>query len=195
MGAVEVVDIGLPPGLDDDVRLRLMTDEWAAGLLPHRPSDAHKGSFGKTLVVAGSRNYVGAASLAAGGAMRTGAGLVTVAAPQRLQAAIMSRSPEPTYLPLPESGEEAARIVAGRRQRGYDCRADRLRPGAGAGNGVHGAGASALSGDLGRPLVIDADGLNVLARLDEEWASQDCDGAGGAHSPCGGDGASVGTLD
>ena len=120
VGAVEVVDIGLPPGLDDDVRLRLMTDEWASGQLPHRPSDAHKGSFGKTLVVAGSRNYVGAASLAAGGAMRAGAGLVTVAAPERLQAAIMSRSPEPTYLPLPESGVEAARIVL-EAASGYDA--------------------------------------------------------------------------
>ena len=167
VGAVEVVDIGLPPGLDDDVRLWLMTDEWASGQLPHRHSDAHKGSFGKTLVVAGSRNYVGAASLAAGGAMRAGAGLVTVAAPERLQAAIMSRSPEPTYLPLPESGVDAARIVL-EAASGYDA----VLIGCGLGQAPETAAMARellLSGGLDRPLVIDADGLNVLARLDENW--------------------------
>ena len=168
VGKVEVVDIGLPPGLDDDVKLRLMTAGWVGGLLPSRPSDAHKGSFGKTLVVAGSQNYAGAASLAAGGAMRVGAGLVTVAAPERLQASILSRSPEPTYLPLPESGEESARIVL-EAAPGYDA----VLIGCGLGQApgtVSMVRALLLSGGLERPLVIDADGLNALASLDEDWA-------------------------
>ncbi len=166
-GEVEVVDIGLPPGLDDDVRLRLMTDSWIAELLPSRPSDAHKGSFGKALIVAGSRNYAGAATLAAGGALRSGAGLVTVAASERLQAAILSRSPEPTFLPLPDSGEDAARVVL-EAASGYDA----MLVGCGLGQApetVAMARELLLSGGVSRPLVIDADGLNVLARLDEDW--------------------------
>ena len=168
VGVVEAVDIGLSAGLDDDVRLRLMSSEWAAALLPTRPSDAHKGSFGKTLVVAGSQNYAGAASLAAGGALRAGAGLVTVAASERLQAAILSRSPEPTYLPLQESDEAAASVVLSVTG-GYDA----MLVGCGLGQApetVAMARAILLSGDLDLPLVIDADGLNVLARLDDEWA-------------------------
>ena len=169
-GAVEVVDIGLPPGLDDDVNLRLMTDEWVGDLLPARPSDAHKGSFGKTMVVAGSRNYVGAASLAAGGAMRAGAGLVTIAAPERLQAAIMARSPEPTYLPLSESADDSARIVL-EAASAYDS----VLVGCGLSQApemVAMARQLLLSDGIDRPLVVDADGLNVLAGLDVEWASR-----------------------
>ena len=168
VGAIDVVDIGLPAGLDDDVRLRLVTEDWASTLLPTRPSDAHKGSFGKALIVAGSQNYAGAASLAAGGALRSGAGLVTVAAPERLQASILSRSPEPTYQPLPESGEEAARIVQDATG-GYDA----VLVGCGLGQApetVTMARELLLSGGLDRPLVIDADGLNALASLDEDWA-------------------------
>ena len=102
-GSVETVDIGAPPGLDGDVDLELMTDEWAASALPPRPSSSHKGTFGRALVVAGSANYVGAAALAASGAGRVGAGLVTVALPRSLQAAVVATAPEPTCIPLPES--------------------------------------------------------------------------------------------
>jgi NAD(P)H-hydrate epimerase len=103
IGAVEVVDIGIPDGLDDDVGLELMTSAWARGALPRRPAAAHKGDFGRTMVVAGSTNYVGAAYLAATAATRVGAGLVTIALPESLQAAVAAKATEPTYLPLPES--------------------------------------------------------------------------------------------
>ena len=133
-GVVEVVDIGLPPGLDEDVSLRLMTADWAAGLLPRRASDAHKGSFGKTLVVAGSRNYAGAAYLACAGAMRAGAGLVTVAAPR------MPAGVDPVALTgadVPAAARAGPRGRARRAGRGGRLRrgAGRLRPGPGAGDG------------------------------------------------------------
>ena len=167
IGAVEIVDIGIPEGLDDTVALELMTSGWARSALPRRSSAAHKGDFGRTLVVAGSRNYVGAAYLAATAATRVGAGLVTIAIPESLQAAVASKASEPTYLPLPESrsgglDSEAAGALIARSMDGYDA----LLVGCGLGQAP---GTKALverllcSGEGLPPTVVDADGLNILA--------------------------------
>ena len=102
-GHVEIADIGLPPGLDDDIHLELMTRQWARAALPPRPISAHKGTFGSAMVVAGSASFVGAAYLAATAAARSGAGLVTMAIPQSIQNAVAAKATEPTYIPLPES--------------------------------------------------------------------------------------------
>lgn len=108
-GEVTVADIGLGEDLASDVVVELMTDAWAGRHLPGRPLASHKGTFGRALVVAGSRNYVGAAHLAAMGAYRAGAGLVTLAVPESLCEPLSAAAPEPTYLPLPE---EAPGIVS-----------------------------------------------------------------------------------
>ena len=102
-GRLEVADIGLPAGLDGDVRLGLMTNDWARSALPERPADSHKGTFGRAMIVAGSRHFLGAAYLAAVAAGRVGAGLVTIAIPESLVSSIAPRAVEPTFLPLPES--------------------------------------------------------------------------------------------
>ena len=172
-GRVEVVDIGVPPGLNADVRLELMTDSWARGLLPRRPSDAHKGTFGRPLIVAGSRSYVGAARLAAAACARVGAGLVTLAVPESLRSEVASGYPEPTYLPLPEMSPgvhspSAAGVVMDRAG-GYDV----LLVGCGLGleDGTVEMVERLLYGDARMPpTVIDADALNVLSRSEEpEW--------------------------
>ncbi len=172
-GRVEVVDIGVPAGLDGDVTLELMTAGWARALLPRRPADAHKGTFGRALIVAGSRSYVGAARLAAAAAARAGAGLVTLAVPESLRAEVASGYPEPTYLPLPESypgahSPSAAGVVMDRAG-GYDA----LLVGCGLGleDGAVEMVERLLYGDARLPpTVIDADALNVLARSQEpEW--------------------------
>ena len=85
VGKVTVADIGIPGHLADPVTTELVTDEWAKTALPERPLNANKGSFGKVLVAAGSINYIGAAYLACSGAMRVGAGLVTLATATSLQ--------------------------------------------------------------------------------------------------------------
>ena len=74
VGKLEVADIGLPPSLEEDmgIALELLTPGWVGRRLPPRPLDSHKGTFGHALVVAGSRNYVGAAYLASQGAVRAG---------------------------------------------------------------------------------------------------------------------------
>lgn len=172
-GLVQVADIGIPPGLDSDALLGLMTREWARGKLPARPLSAHKGTFGRTLVVAGSRNYVGAAYLAASAAGRTGAGLVTLAIPRSLQMAVAAGAPEPTYLPLPESSPgvpsaDAASVILESAD-GYDS----LLVGCGMGQAPETRRlleALLYSGATLPPTVVDADGLNFLAgTAGREW--------------------------
>ena len=171
-GSLETVDIGIPTGLDADVGLELMTLEWAASKLPLRPAASHKGSFGRTLVVAGSRSYVGAAHLASAAAVRSGAGLVTVAIAQSLQAAVASLAPEPTFLPLPESAPgvvsaDAASVIL-ESVRSYDA----LLIGCGLGQApptLEMFRSVVLSGSALPPTVIDADGLNILSTIPGWW--------------------------
>jgi len=115
-GRITIVDIGIPPGMADDITLELNTAVKTSQLLPKRPFDANKGTFGKVLVVAGSINYIGSAHLACSGAMRVGAGLVTLATAASLQPILAMKLTEATYLPLPETGKgiispEAAEVI------------------------------------------------------------------------------------
>ena len=171
-GKVEVLDIGIPAGLDDKVRLELMTDEWTRATLPARPLSGHKGTFGKVLIVAGSRNYVGAAYLAATAAGRVGAGLVTLAIPESLQMAVASKAVEPTYLLLPEAlpgipHPDSDDVVA-EQAVGYDALL--IGPGMGQADATREMLRGLLyHADSLPPLVIDADGLNFLSRTDCWW--------------------------
>ena len=103
VGELAVVDIGLPRSLPawNDVKGEVMAASKAAALLPPRPEDAHKGTFGTCMVAAGSVNYCGAALLAAEAAYRVGAGLVRVAIPGAIYDTIAGRLPEATWLVLP----------------------------------------------------------------------------------------------
>ena len=171
-GRVEIADIGLPPGLDSDVPVDLVTRGWAASALPPRPLSGHKGTFGRVLVVAGSRSYAGAAALAVGGAGRVGAGLVTLAAPESLRASVAPRVVEATHLPLDEAAPgvhspSAAGQVLGEAGK---CRAMLVGPGIGqAPETREMLRGLLLSGEPLPPAVIDADGLNFLARHDGWW--------------------------
>ncbi|MFH1662372.1 MAG: NAD(P)H-hydrate dehydratase [Chloroflexota bacterium] len=115
-GFVTIVDIGIPEHLAESVKTEIITDEWARSVLPKRPLEASKSSFGRVLVIAGSVNYIGAAYLACSGAIRVGAGLVTLATAGSLQPILAAKLTEVTHLPLPESAPgvisaEAANIV------------------------------------------------------------------------------------
>ncbi|MCX7860931.1 MAG: NAD(P)H-hydrate dehydratase [Chloroflexus sp.] len=100
-GTIVVAPIGLGP-LDEALTMsELLTVAQARALLPARPADAHKGVFGKVLVLAGSINYPGAAVLACAGAQRAGAGLVTLATGRNVLA-LASLPPEVTLLPVAE---------------------------------------------------------------------------------------------
>lgn len=103
VGDLQVVDIGLPDDLSSfkDLNAEVADEESIAALLPERPSDSHKGTFGTALIAAGSVNYTGAALLAGRAAYRAGAGLVTLAIPSSLHGTLAGQFPEATWVMLP----------------------------------------------------------------------------------------------
>ncbi len=190
-GELLVADIGTDPDLAAEVELEVVTPEMVRAWLPPRPLDAHKGTFGRALVVAGSANYTGAARLAGAAAVRSGAGLVTIALPAPIHTAVAAGLPEATYLLLPHElgvlSGSAAPVLA-RYLAGYDA----LLIGPGLGRERETAGFVAkLLGNAGQrmvgflrasdepaqaerglpPLVVDADGLNILSAW-EDWPAR-----------------------
>jgi len=195
VGTLHIADIGLPSRLPelDEIALTLVDAAEVRARLPQRPRDSHKGTFGKAMVVAGSLNYTGAAYLAAAAAYRAGAGLVTVGAPQIIVPVLAGMLPEATWLLLPHDLgviNEAAVKVLRTELAGYSALL--LGPGFGR-EDVTGeflrellrpqeevrhsraigfvpnepAGETARPATDLPPLVIDADGLNLLAAMDD----------------------------
>jgi NAD(P)H-hydrate epimerase len=117
-GQLVVANIGITSKLADDVALEVTDVEMIRAMLPARPPDAHKGTFGKALIVAGSIYYSGAAALAAQAATRVGSGLVTLCPPRSICSAVASKLTEVTYLPLPDDmgvlSENAVQVLAER---------------------------------------------------------------------------------
>jgi hydroxyethylthiazole kinase-like uncharacterized protein yjeF len=173
-GRIEVVDIGIPAALSESLPYQLMTAAWARSLLPPRPLEANKGTFGKVLVVAGSTNYIGAAYLAAVGAGRVGAGLVTLACARSIYPVMAAKLVESTFLPLPDAegfltGESTHSVLQALDQ-GYNA----LLVGCGLGQMAYVQAfilslLPRLKGETLRAVVIDADGLNALASREHWW--------------------------
>jgi len=176
VGKITVVDIGIPEYLVEQVTQvtrELITSEWAKSVIPKRPLEANKGSFGRVLVVAGSSNYIGAAYLACSGAIRVGVGLVTLATAKSLQPILASKLTEVTYLPLPESrsgviSAEAAKLIQ-QELGNYDV----LLLGCGLGQSqsvIKLVKSILLKLKPGlSSLVLDADALNTLAGTPKWW--------------------------
>ena len=196
IGNLEVVDIGLPDDLPSlgTPTVEVAEEEMVAGMLPERPIDSHKGTFGTALIAAGSVNYTGAPLLAGQAAYRVGAGLVTLAVPAPVQAALAGRFVEATWVLLPHAMGVVSRDAAEVLTRNWD-RATALLIGPGLGTeettrefvaslfserqpGKKSAGriGFVLSEEEERQqksskwpgLVIDADGLRHLAKL-KDW--------------------------
>lgn len=171
LGTLHVATLDLPAELParDEIRRTLVDAGAVKALLPPRPADSNKGTFGKALVVGGSATYVGAPGLAALGAYRAGAGLVTVAAPEAVVQALAGHLLEVTWLPLPGIPAGTLDSALLDQMRGYDA----LLVGPGMGRAFDVSRfLTALVGPVQEdfpPLVIDADGLNLLAGQDEWW--------------------------
>src|SRR5918912_1284557 len=105
-GDVVIADIGIPHAVIDGIEgqhIELLTPEQLRDVVEPRAADSHKGDFGRVTIVAGSRGKTGAAHLAAMGALRSGAGLVTVATPASVLPIVASMAPEMMTEPLCES--------------------------------------------------------------------------------------------
>ena len=173
-GRLEVAGIGLPPDLPEEqgIFLELLTPEWVRERLPERPANSHKGTFGHALVVAGSRNYVGAAYLASQASVRTGAGLTTLASARNVYPIAAGKLTEVIHLPLSEDGAGMIHSEAARLLRPNLSRYSTLLIGCGLGwsPGTERLLEALVLGDppLPMPVVVDADGLNSLSGI-ADW--------------------------
>lgn len=168
VGDVVVADIGIDPRAVAQVAPpgELLERREISWLVPHRASDSHKGSYGHLLIVAGSRGKTGAAVLACRAAMRSGAGLVTLAAPRSLNSIFASSLVEVMTEPLRENSREEMESLSDDEWRVLLERKNALLFGPGVGVAVNGATQNTLRWllrNLDMPWVIDADGLNNLA--------------------------------
>ncbi|MDQ7030774.1 MAG: NAD(P)H-hydrate dehydratase [Ardenticatenia bacterium] len=201
IGELVVADIGIPTQVVSAAEHvgEFMSPDVAAALVPPRPRSGHKGTFGRVLVVGGSANFVGAPALAAEGAARSGAGLVTLAVPTVLASALTARPDltSITWLMLPHDlgalRPEALNVLAEELPK-YDA----LVVGMGLGQepvtqafvykllGLRAPEAPRPSIGFVRspqqepeepvpnlpPTVLDADALNALAAFDGAWEEQ-----------------------
>ncbi len=194
VGNLVIGDIGIPADQEvlAEIQVGLADEKTLSSWLPERPRNAHKGTFGRVIVVAGSINYPGAAELTALAAYRVGAGLVTMAVPSVIQALLAPRLPEATWILLPhelgvisENGVEILQEEISRAE------AIVLGPGFGQEHPTRlfltrliGAEHRSQRGQIGfvreglkshqkshmiPPCVIDADGLKLLTGI-ENWS-------------------------
>ena len=172
VGELVIARIGLPDDMPELQRLSasVVDGALAGSLLPGRPLDGHKGTFGKVMLAVGSANYIGAAALAGESAGRAGAGLVTIAATSQVIGIVASGLREPTWLPLPDAQgaiDEAACATLAESATAYNALL------IGCGLGLH-ESTRAFVGNLIQaaslpPLIIDADALNALSSRQEWW--------------------------
>jgi len=174
-GDLVIADIGIPIPVLDEVEgpyLELLTRERMRELVPARAADSHKGDFGRVLVVAGSLGRSGAAHLAAIGALRSGAGLVTVATPRSCLPIVAAMAPEYMTEGLEETAGGTVDYAA--LERVLDFKADVIAIGPGLGQApgtaafVHG-----LLERSGVPLILDADALNAFSGDPERLVGRD----------------------
>lgn len=153
-GRVVVADIGIPQDLSSDLACQTCMMEMPR--LPQRKRDAHKGDFGRLFILAGSREYSGAPTLCASAAVRAGAGLVTLAVPEEIWPIAAAKCHEAMVWPLPDEYDIIHKKALG-------CDVAVIGPGLGQSERAERLVLSLLR-DLKCPVIVDADGLNILAK-------------------------------
>jgi NAD(P)H-hydrate epimerase len=163
-GSIVVADIGIPPEVIENLagpRIELLTRESMREMIHSREADSHKGDYGRVLIVAGSRGKTGAAHLAALGALRSGAGLVSVATPSSAQPIVAAMGAEYMTVALQEND---GRVTCDAVEQILELEQDVIAVGPGLGRGPDvTAFVEALIERSESPLVLDADALNALA--------------------------------
>ena len=171
LGKLVVGNIGLHDDLPELTKITrfVLDEEFAFQVLPARPLDGHKGTFGTVLIVAGSKNFPGAALLAGKSAFRIGAGWVNIAVLDELQPYLVTGFPEATWLSLPGDETGLSAKSASRLHRSISKETAMLvGPGLGVESGAQEFMVELLSQEL-LPLIVDADGLKLLSGIDDWW--------------------------
>jgi NAD(P)H-hydrate epimerase len=164
-GILKVVDIGIPQQVVDEaaIAIDLLQKNEMARLVPRRQPTSHKGSFGHLLLLAGSQGKTGAAILAARAALRAGTGLVSLGVPQKLNDIFEKSLVEAMTIPLASDyflGKEDLHAIENAL-----LGKNSLVVGPGTGTDPETCALIAkLYTDVALPMVIDADGLNILAQ-------------------------------
>jgi ADP-dependent NAD(P)H-hydrate dehydratase / NAD(P)H-hydrate epimerase len=185
------------PKRADAAELEIISEAWAASVLPRRKQGAHKWGVGGVVIVAGSPPFAGAAALCCAGAGRSGAGIISAALPRSIAPVVVGLVPEVTVVFLPEGdsnsvGLRASEAVAERLERsaamvvgpglGNDAAtasllaalfgSTRVRGGIGFGTAAAGQESDNPVGTIakaGKPVAVDADALNWLSEQEQWW--------------------------
>ena len=169
-GKTEVVDIGIPHEVKAEVAQNCFeaTEEMVFSSIRKRPRFSNKGTFGKLLCITGSKNFPGAAVLSALGALKSGAGITTVATTERVAEAIVSRIPEATFLPLPEDEDGRISISAKEKLLPFLKTVDAVLLGCGIGRGKDTAElVEFVIENAEGTVILDADGINAASENPE----------------------------
>jgi NAD(P)H-hydrate epimerase len=175
VGQLAVGSIGLPPQMPVTTDMELLDAATTRPLLPARPLESNKGTFGKVLVLAGSPPFPGSAALTAAAAARVGAGLVTLAVSPDLHPIYAVKLSETTFHLLPPADAAPAARANALLGALTGYRVLVIGPGLGQSEATRAflehvfAGLLALSAADRPRLVVDADGLNNLAQLAHWW--------------------------
>lgn len=146
------------------MQTRTLNHEKVLDLLPDRKPESHKGDYGKILLLCGSRGYTGAAALAAMGALRAGAGLVYTAVPESIYAIEAIKLTEAIVTPLPDrDGKLSTAAISEIRTLMQQKDAVLIGPGLGQSAGTF-AAVKAVLEEFSGPVVLDADGINLIAQ-------------------------------
>ena len=151
-----------------------LTHKDVLNILPDRKSDSHKGDYGKILLLCGSRGFTGAAALAAMGALRSGAGLVYLGVPESIYAIEAVKLTEAIVFPLPEEdGKLSAKAIPVIRKYLQTMDAVLIGCGFGQSTGTM-AVLDAVLREFKGPVVVDADGITMLASCPELVKERAC---------------------
>lgn len=175
LGQLLIGSIGLPAGMESHLKTEMLTGALTSRLLPTRPLESNKGTFGKVMLLCGSPAYPGSAYLAGNAAARVGAGLVTLAVSERMLPIYASSFHEATFALLPAEEEHSLKRVNALMEALKGYRALLLGPGLGQSPYTREVilhlleRLRALSAEQRPHLIIDADGLNNLSALEHWW--------------------------
>ncbi len=175
IGNLYLGEIGLPPEIESDIQAEMLNDDLLRGLLPPRPLESNKGTFGKVMLLCGSFPYPGSAFLAGSAAGRVGAGLITLAVTEKMLPIYASSFHEATFVILPPEEAESFERSKALTDTLEGYRSLLIGPGLGQAPNTRDVILQVLEylrslPEEKRPhLVVDADGLNNLSKLEHWW--------------------------